>query len=317
MPESRLYDDYWGIEPRTFWGLDMGRFGFVVANNAVQYYTDYMLDGIQTLFREWPIGGMYYDHVQTPQPDQNPHNGSGWIDEYGKLRTRVQVRPARRFIKRLYAITKQANPDNVIDSHGSTFVNPIRAAWVDTMWIGELFRPTNHKFDFDIVTAKCVGAPYGMPSDFLVMSEGLPFDWHKEWHRSLTYTLPHDVEPRALLPYSYRLQRDTMATLWEIKGAFDTENAEWWPYWKNGDSATVTGKACVTSFHLHRGRRALVVVSNISGEGPVETTLQLDLAAMGLQGRARDAWTGEAAPLDRGRADLRLDAHDMRLLWVE
>jgi len=313
MPESQMYQDYWAVQPLNEW-KGPGRSYFIGANPAVNYFTDFMLDGISRLLKDFPrLGGLYYDHVTTPYADANLHNGSGWIDGYGNVQARAQVRPAREYIKRLRMI---AGNDRYIDSHGSSYVTPMRAAWVDNMWIGELFSVRGGgervEFDYDTFAIKCDGTAYGMSSDFLYFHKGtLKFSFEE----SLAYTMLHDMEPR---PVAWSLpELKVMEKLWRIKDDFDTDGAEWHPFWRNDEYARVDAKGCLVSLYLHKGRRALVIVSNVSGKGPDGVNLELDLKKMGLKGAARNVWADEEIKLTGGRAHFSLNANDMRLIWIE
>jgi hypothetical protein len=237
----------------------------------------------------------------------NPHHGCGWTDPAGARRGRSRVLPAREFIKRLYAAVKARRPDGFIDCHGSGYVCPVRAAWVDRLYIGELYRKV--PFTFEHFTIACRGEPHGMATDALWW-HGLAFPFE----RMLAFTLLHDIEPRPML--WKRDQVAVMERLWKVKDAFDTDNAEWRPYWNADGLVRAAGAGCYASLYLHRGRRGLVVLSN-TGDQPATAEATLALARLGLRGEARDAFTGEAVPLAGGKAAVPLPGPGLKLIWVE
>ena len=79
----------------------------------------------------------------------------------------------------------------------------------------------------------------------------------------------------------------------------------------------VRAEGCIASFHLHRGQRALLALSNVGGRRDAVAAVTLALLDLGLRGEVRDAYTAEPVPGRAGEIRVPLPVHSMRLLWIE
>lgn len=319
IPEAQTYGEHWRLEPLRTGGPPGFKSYTVMSKSEDSTYTDFMLHNMNETVDRFGIRALYYDHVQTPYPSANPHLNEGFLDEQGNLQPRSDVRAVREYLKRLYTMMRSKGDDTFIESHGSGFTSPVRAAWVDRMWIGEIFRLPHIPFDFETYALSQRGEPAGMPSAFLYW-RNLERDRGVTFEHMLSFTLPFDIEPKinGLTEGAYHDQLATMRRLWAVKDAFDTAGAEWHPFYRNERFVSTSAENSLASLHLHSRERALLTLANV-GESPHSTSVRIDLDAMGLPHatKALDAYTGEKVSIEAGVISSEMPAYGHKLILLK
>lgn len=314
IPEARLYGDHWRVEPKREGGRPANRYT-VMSKTANSGYTDFMLHRMAETIDEYDIEILYYDHLQTPYPSRNEHLGEGFIDAEGNLQARSDVRAIREYLKRFYTLLRERSDRPFIESHGSGFISPVRAAWVDRLWIGEVFRLQHVPFDFETYALSQRGEPAGMPSAFLYWRT-LEEDRGVSFKQMLAYTVPFDIEPKVngfTGDYMHRLA--IMREIWDLKETFDTSSAQWLPFYRNDDYVTTDTEKVKASLYLHPDERALLVVSNV-GNDPVTASVRPSPDAMGLTNppQLRDPMGEHRYEWEDG--DVRIQLEPMEHRWI-
>jgi hypothetical protein len=107
------------------------------------------------------------------------------------------------------------------------------------------------------------------------------------------------------------------AKIWKVMDTFKRKEAEWLPYWRNGEYVTVQPEGAYVSLYRHPKNGLLAVVSNLSHR-EAKVTVGLNLKRLGLKGKvvARDALTGEEVQVEKGQFTITLGSFGWKILWV-
>ena len=119
--------------------------------------------------------------------------------------------------------------------------------------------------------------------------------------------------------YEARRYRMPTPQLWDAWSWIDWPTAEFHPAWSNGNELSVRSKGeCRVSFHLQRGRRALLVAANYERE-PQTVRVTLDAGKLGLEGQdlqCLDAITRKAIPMEGSAVSLECEPELYRYVMV-
>ena len=110
-----------------------------------------------------------------------------------------------------------------------------------------------------------------------------------------------------------------MPWIWRANKWVERSTAEYLPWWKNSQyiSTTPNDEHVIHALWLHKGRKALVCVSNLKQEAR-KIDVQLNLAELGMKTiTVEDAVTGEKVEAPGGKMTLDIDFERFRLLKVE
>lgn len=313
--EDDLYGDYWYAHPIHEWGRKNDPAGMNLFCVHCSLLTDYLLYYWEKLFDEFHIDGVYTDNVFIAgNKCQNPYHGCGWKDAQGNPHPTGNILAGRRFEKRLYAICKLRERPLRHDMHAGWCNHALFSAWADSYLCGEQYRAhtTEKGWNIDLAQFRVqnYGQRYGMPSHAL--GECVPFGYEGMW----AVALLHDVDVRCVAPWRPAPVAYS-AKMWNLMGRFEVDTAEFWPYWKNGEFVTTAQeKRQYASLWLHKGKRALLVVSNLEWKA-ADVAIKIDLRKLGLKGHIADAFTSEKVALQNNEVKLPLGVYDMKILWVE
>jgi hypothetical protein len=125
--------------------------------------------------------------------------------------------------------------------------------------------------------------------------------------------LLHDVPVRG-----YELaQIELCSKLWRVFDAFGRKEAEWLPYWRNGEYVGVAPEGAYASLYRHPKNGVLVVVSNLNRQETM-VTVRLNWKRLGLPEnlKAVDALTGEIQAMEKGQIVIPLKSLGWKLIWV-
>lgn len=276
-------------------------------------YKDFCLHHLGRLMDEFGHGGWYLDGSEWPMACDNESHGCGYVAPDGTRRPTWDIFATRDFMKRLYVLTRQRNPEAQLNIHNSTVMVIPTLGFGTSSWGGEqidVIKPPARTLDFlpmDSFRTEFMGRQWGVPSEFLVY-EGQPY-----YARDvLAYTLLHGVLIR---PATDEMLAQVSA-LWKLYDEFPFEKGKIYPYWDNRDYLQVNPEGVYATAWQLPARGLLIVVSNL-GDDQTDVSLAVDLKRFGLQGATcRDALTNDTVPLVNGTTTFPLASWRYRLLRV-
>jgi hypothetical protein len=329
--EECLVEPRYGYDPYDYPPQPKQR-AFTVCYRSV--WQDFLVDGIAKVMDEFDVDGVYLDGTADPWPCRNIKHGCGyerpdpsapvmWFDPKlrdpkekwyvspdGKVAATFPIFSVRETLKRIYTVVKTRKPDGQVNVHQSNFMTPA-LAYATSYWDGEhLSVPKGmdiiHRLPLDMFRTEFMGHQWGVPAEFLHYSLG---SYEQGW----AFALPHDVPVRPI----FMEQLTLAAKIWKVMDTFKRKEAEWLPYWRNGEYVTVQPEGAYVSLYRHPKNGLLAVVSNLSHR-EAKVTVGLNLKRLGLKGKvvARDALTGEEVQVEKGQFTITLGSFGWKILWV-
>jgi hypothetical protein len=211
----------------------------------------------------------------------------------------------------------------LINAHQSTCCLPPTLAFAHSYWDGEQFGGGQLSGDplqslpLAAFRAEFMGRNFGVPCEFLAYER--PPNW--TFDHALAFTMLHDVRVR---PHGSGALLEQMSKIWDVMTRFGVSDAQWHPYWKNGQLVAPQSESVKVSMYLRPAAaaqpgRALLVVSNLSAKEAETAQVQVDCARAGLRAdaAAKDALSGQRLEFNHGRLVVPLPPMRMRLVWVE
>jgi Glycoside hydrolase 123, N-terminal domain len=269
----KLYHDEWTVWPLIPWSNGQPEQTFDAGCNG-SALPEFLLDGIDRLSTEYDIDGVYLDGTTEPFGCINHYHGCGYELD-GQWHPTYPVWANREFIRRMVTIFHEKRKDPLIDVHMSANLTIPTLAFVDSYWDGEQFEGYLHGqkdprglLPLDSFRAEFMGRQFGLRPEFLVY-EGRPFTTDE----ALSVTLLHNVLVRAT-GLSEKLEE--ISAIWKAQDAFGVEQAEFLPYWSNGDRLSTAPEGVYASAYRRDKMGLLLVVSNL---GKMETEAVVSLRA--------------------------------------
>jgi hypothetical protein len=274
-------------------------------------WRDFVVAGIARLMDEYDIDGVYLDGTGLPSKCYNFHHGCGYEKPDGSHEGTFAIFAGRETLRRIYTVAKSRKPDGQINLHNSGFMLIPVLAWATSYWDGEQLSAKPGTFPLerlplDMFRTEFMGHQWGVPAEFLHYSLG---SYEQGW----AFALPHDVPVRPI----FMEQLTLAAKIWKVMDTFKRKEAEWLPYWRNGEYVTVQPEGAYVSLYRHPKNGLLAVVSNLSHR-EAKVTVGLNLKRLGLKGKvvARDALTGEEVQVEKGQFTITLGSFGWKILWV-
>jgi hypothetical protein len=270
--------------------------------------------GIARLMDEYDVDGVYLDGTANPWPCCNERHGCGYVRPDGSRGVNYPIFSTREMMRRIYTLVKARKPDGLVNVHQSTCMTIPTLSWATSYWDGEQFGSIEpgpfalETIPLDAFRTEFMGHPWGVPAEFLC------YDRPYTYEQACAFTLLHDVlvRPNGLGPHL-----ELASQLWRVQEEFGRKEAEWLPYWRNGDYVTVTPEGARASLYRHPTNGVLLVVSNLSPETAlVSVRLNRERLGLPLDCGARDALTGEAVALLEGCLTASLASLEWRWVWV-
>jgi hypothetical protein len=242
----------------------------------------------------------------------NFHHGCGYEKPDGSHEGTFAIFAGRETLQRIYTVVKSRKPDGQINLHNSARMLIPVLAWATSYWDGEQLSAKPGTFPLerlplDMFRTEFMGHQWGVPAEFLHYV--LPCPYEDEW----AFTLLHDVPVRG-----YELaQIELWSKLWRVFDAFGRKEAEWLPYWRNGEYVGVAPEGAYASLYRHPKNGVLVVVSNLNRQ-ETTVTVRLNWKRLGLPEdlKAVDALTGEIQATEKGQIVIPLKSLGWKLIWV-
>lgn len=289
-PEIQGHHDEWSVLPLIPWVPDYKpEFRSFDACCARSGWQDWLVSGIDKLFTDYDLDGLYFDGTTEAWKCQHEAHGCGWRDKSGNLHPTYCVRDVRNMMRRLADTVRKHKPDAVLDAHMSASLTIPTLSFMDSYWDGEQYESYTAadkvEIPLDAFRAEFMGYAHGLNAQFLCYINR-PFSTDE----AITIAGLHGVEVR---PDGIQ-QLPPVSRLWSVYDRFGIPSAKWLPYWK-GSGATADDAAVKASAWSKDGR-ALIFASHIKRE-PLTTTLHLDRTKLGLgtgELTVVDAVTGKA-----------------------
>lgn len=311
-PEWPLYGDECLVFPRAGgYHRQPEQRAYIVCYRS--HWQDFLAEGIARMIDEYDIDGVYLDGTEFPWGCQNVHHGCGYVKPDGSIGTTYPFFATRSMMRRIYAIVKSRKPHGLVNVHNSTCMTSMTLAWATSTWDGEQFggidRGVNVAELLPLEAFRCefMGHQWGVPAEFLCYER--PYTYRE----ALSFTLLHDVLVRgAGLGPNLELE----SQLWRVSDEFGRKQAEWFPYWRNGEFVRVSPETAKVSFY--RGKKGILAVISNLGPEEAEVTVTWQKEPLGLSAdlAAHDPLTQKPLPLDGATLRLRLPSFGWQMVWM-
>ena len=237
--------------------------------------------------------GVYLDGTACMVACRNATHGCGVVSN-GTIRATWPVFAVREFMKRIYTVVKQRDPDGIVDVHSSFSYNPAGQAYADVFWTGEHWyhlRKTGTDYvagelTLDMFRTEFTGYPLGVPGETLAYRVAAS---HRDgWKQVLATSLLHDVPIRfSSYPQTGVEPFELVQKLWKMRDEFGARDAEKLFYWNNRDYVTVSPEKCYATLLRHPRNGVLAFIANLRKDArTVEVTF--NLAGLGLRSSKLD-----------------------------
>ena len=196
-------------------------FNVTCANSG---WSDWVVQGIDKLFTDYRLDGLYFDGTSEAWRCQNEAHGCGWRDEQGKLHTVFPMLARRNLMRRIAQTVRRHQPDAILDVHMSASLTESTLSFCDSIWDGEQFDVHSAKDKFEVpldaFRSEFMGWAHGLDEQFLCY-QGQPFTLNE----AIALAWVHGVEVRPLGPD----QAKVMNAIWQAMDRFGAPRAKWQP----------------------------------------------------------------------------------------
>ena len=268
-------------------------------------YSAMFTTGIERLFKEYGIDGVYLDGAASPGYCANGKHGCGYTGADGQRRPTFTIFAARDQMKRLARICQAQGKPTLIVAHMSGMVTLPTLSFADLLLTGEQYwkAPDTFRPPLEFFRAESMGHPHGLPTDFI----GYP-PLSGAWAQTMTAL--HNA------PSQWCVGGWDMLRLYR---QFDVDKARWYPYWQPSGLATADKPEVRVSGFCQAGRKALLAVGNISA-ATVQAILSFNQATLGFTvtpDHVRDPLAGASVKPTEAGWRLQLKPEMNRWLWIE
>jgi hypothetical protein len=282
--------DEWSILPLITWNPGYKpEFRTFDATCARSGWQDWLVTGIDKLFADYDLDGLYFDGTTEAWKCQNESHGCGWKDKDGNLHPTYCMRDVRNMMRRIADTVRKHKPDAILDAHMSASLTIPTLSFMDSYWDGEQYESYTAadkvEIPLDAFRTEFMGYAHGLNAQFLCYIKR-PFTTEE----AITVAGLHGVEVRP----DGIAQLDEISRLWAAMDKSGATSGKWLPYWKG--SGVTSDATSVKASAWSKDGRALIFVSHLKRE-PLVSVLHLDRKRLGLgQGAltATDALTGQA-----------------------
>jgi Glycoside hydrolase 123, N-terminal domain len=311
-PETKDRLENWSEMPISQQGTESNphyrTFNVTCANSG---WSDWLVQGIDKLFTDYRLDGLYFDGTSEAWRCQNEAHGCGWRDEQGKLHPVFPMLARRNLMRRIAQTVRRHDPEAILDVHMSASLTESTLSFCDSIWDGEQFDVHSAKDKFEVpldaFRSEFMGWAHGLDEEFLCYP-GKPFTLNE----AIALAWVHGVEVR---PLSLD-QAKIMNAIWQAMDRFGAPKAKWQPYW-HGSGVTAKEDSVKASAWVKRGA-VLVFVSHLQRQ-PLSATLRLDRKRLSLPGgrlTAVDALTGKPMALHGNDLSVDFDGMTYRVLEI-
>ena len=132
--------DQWSVLPLIPWvpayKPELRSFDATCARSG---WADWLVAGVDKLFEDFDLDGIYFDGTSEAWRCRNQAHGCGWQDENGQVQTEYPLLAARQLMRRIADTVHQHKPDAILDVHMSSNLVLPTLAFCDSLWNGEQF----------------------------------------------------------------------------------------------------------------------------------------------------------------------------------
>jgi hypothetical protein len=310
-PEMQGHHDQWSVLPLVPWdpSYKPQTRGFDAACPR-SGWADWLVDGIDKLFTDYNLDGLYLDSTSETFPCNNTEHGCGWKDEQGNIQPVYPMLSTRRLIRRIADTVHRHNPDAILDAHMSGNMTLQTLAFCDSAWDGEQFNghtpAENFTIPLDTFHAEFMGYAHGLDTEFLCY-ENRPFTFDE----AIALAWVHGVEVR---PYPQTLTKVT--PIWRAMDRFGVADADWHPYWSQPIASVDNADTKISAWV--RNQHALLCISHLQ-RTPADVHVRLDIEALHLKSaplHATDSLSGQVIALDGQTIPISFKAMSYRIIEI-
>jgi hypothetical protein len=273
-------------------------------------WQDFIADGLEKELAEYNTDGVYLDGTSEPWGCRNTHHGCGYVKPDGSIGTTYSIFATRDMMRRIYTIVKHHNPQGQVNVHQSTCMTIPTLSWATSYWDGEQFGGIDRGpfalevLPLDAFRCEFMGHNWGVPAEFLCYNR--PYTMHE----AMAFTLLHDVLVRNNLGEESKL--------WKLMDDFGRKEADWLPYWRNGEYVRSDSRDLKVSLYNRPGRGTVAVISNL-GDASYTGTVTFDLRRLQQPGalNAVDAMTGRELTMAGNVLNVALGPLDYLVVWLK
>ncbi len=308
------------------YGADSSSMLFMCAKSeALQ---DAFLNSLKQRMETYNEDGVYLDGTVHIGPlCYNTEHGCGYIGTDGKLHGTYPTFEIRNFMKRIYAIVKNHNPEAIVDAHSSFGYNPSGLAYADVMWTGEQWHNlrstgTNYvagELTLDKFRTEFTGRQIGIAAEVLHYRLRHPM-------KIAATSLLHDISLRySSGGYDNSTEnKDSyfalIPNIWKMRDIFGADEAKKLYYYENQEYIKIKGNQCYATLLKHPVNGVLALVSNLSTE-PQSIELEFNLKTLDLIDRkleAANALSGNILKMSSdGKINLKLNSEEWIYIWLK
>ena len=310
-PELQGHHDNWSVLPIIPWKpsyrIEFRAFDATCARSG---WADWLVQGLDRLFTDYELDGLYMDGTSMAWVCQNQEHGCGWKDSEGKLHAEFPILATRQMMRRIADTVHRHQPEAILDVHMSACMTLPTLSFCDSFYDAEQFENRTRKDKFELpldsFRTEFMGYAHGLDGQFLCYQNN-PFTIEE----AIAMAWLHGIEVR---PYPETLQ--PISQVWHAMDQFGTTAAKWLPYW-SGSGVTAKEGTVKASVYSKPGK-ALVFISHLKRE-PLRAVLSLDRRRLGLAGgslSATDAIAHTAVPLEGDTLPLSFDGLSYRLIEI-
>lgn len=236
-------------------------------------WQDDFCDGIERIYREFNIDGIYLDGTVTAWECYNENHGCGYRDEEGKLHPTCSFWGVRNMMQRLYEITEKYH--GVMNCHTSGAFTLSALSHCHSIWEGEdaqfvLMKGELDRMPENFYKGQFLPQQYGLPLNMLCY-ENRP---HWTYQHSNAFSLLLGIIPK---PNEIGEFLEDTSALWDIFDSIPFAKATWHPYFKNDGTITSSAEPIKSSYYKYTdvtgATHLLAFVSNIEKSDAENVTL--------------------------------------------
>ena len=304
--------DEWSVLPLIPWNPsfkpELRAFDATCARSGWQ---DWLVAGIEKLFTDYKLDGLYFDGTSEAFRCENESHGCGYRDQAGNLHPTYPMLDVRRMMRRIADVVHSHKPDAILDVHMSASLTMPTLSFCDSYWDGEQYegyvKADKVEIPLDAFRAEFMGYAHGLDAEFLCYTNR-PFTMEE----AIAVAWLHGVEVRPGNPEILGLA----SPIWRALDDFGYASAKWLPYWK--DSGVTADDPSVKASAWVKNGKALIFASHLKRE-PLATVLRLDRKKLRLSGEvtATDALTGKPLTLAGNRLPIDFAGMSFRIITVE
>ena len=319
---------------------------------------DYYMWGWKKAVDEYAVYGQKSDNgLRCRNADHSIPLGFGWIDDEGTPQGTYPFFAARALAKRFYWLfhvyrKEKYGKAGVIMLHAGASTFPFVSAFVDYRAHGESHHFMSAEFIQHPILPEEFGYGklhhrYGVPVRILTKGPAMPYSPNFLYLYTHLYHMDLRSSPSLLKPGSWHWEENDphhrkgddlgdyapyhtgrpgvhstpcpQGIVWMLKDEFGCREAEFIPFWRNADVVGLNDERFYASLWLHRGKAALIVVSNLNGKATdVELTVALnELGLAGRRLRVYDALTDDDYTVDGNVVHLTIPGAQYRFIRIE